>query len=47
MACIFDTTMEFGTWDIVKFLGADFVYDMQIKYSIKLSNDTVILVDLL
>jgi len=34
-----------GTRDIVKFLGADFVDDMQIKCSIQLSNDTTLLVD--
>jgi hypothetical protein len=35
-----------GTQDIVTFLGADFVEDVQIKCQIKLSNDSVILVDL-
>ena len=34
-----------GTRDIVTFLGADFGKDMQIKCQIKLSNDSVILVD--
>jgi hypothetical protein len=34
-----------GTRDVVKFLGADFVDDMQIKCSIQLSDDTVLLVD--
>jgi hypothetical protein len=34
-----------GTSDIVPFLGADFVEDMQNKFQIKLSNDSVILVD--
>jgi hypothetical protein len=34
-----------GTQDIVTVLGADFVEDMQIKYQIKLSNNSVILVD--
>jgi hypothetical protein len=34
-----------GTRDVVQFLGADFVDDMQIKCEIKLSNDTVLLVD--
>ena len=34
-----------GTQDIVTFLGADFVEDMQIKYQINLSNGSVILVD--
>ncbi len=34
-----------GTQDIVTFLGDDFVEDMQIKCQIKLSNDSVILVD--
>jgi hypothetical protein len=34
-----------GTQDIVTFLGADFVEDMQIKCQIKLSNDSIILVD--
>jgi hypothetical protein len=34
-----------GTQDIVPFLGADFGKDMQIKCQIKLSNDSVILVD--
>jgi hypothetical protein len=34
-----------GTQDIVTFLWADFVDDMQIKWQIKLSNDSVILVD--
>ncbi len=34
-----------GTQDIVTFLGADFGEDMQIKCQIKLSNDSVILVD--
>jgi hypothetical protein len=34
-----------GTPDIVTFLGADFVEDMQIKYQINLSNGSVILVD--
>jgi hypothetical protein len=34
-----------GTRDIVKFLGADFVDDMQIKCSVQLSDDTVLLVD--
>jgi hypothetical protein len=33
------------TWDIVTFLGADSVEDMQIKCQIKLSNNSVILVD--
>jgi hypothetical protein len=33
-----------GTQDIVKFLGADFIDDMQIKCTVQLSNDTVILV---
>ncbi len=35
-----------GTRDIVTFLGADFVEDMQLKCNIKLSNDLVILVDI-
>jgi hypothetical protein len=35
-----------GTQDIVTFFKADFVEDMQIKCQIKLSNDSVILVDL-
>ena len=34
-----------GTRDVVQFLGADFVDDMQIKCEVKLSNDTIILVD--
>jgi hypothetical protein len=34
-----------GTRDVVKFLGADFVDDMQIKCLIQLSNDTILLVD--
>jgi hypothetical protein len=34
-----------GTRDVVKFLGADFIDDMQIKCSIQLSDDTVLLVD--
>jgi hypothetical protein len=34
-----------GTQDIVKFLGADFGKDMQIKCQVKLSNNLVILVD--
>ncbi len=34
-----------GTRDAVTFIGADFVDDMQIKCKVKLSNDTVILVD--
>jgi hypothetical protein len=34
-----------GTRDVVKFLGAVFVDDMQIKCSVQLSDDTVILVD--
>ncbi len=34
-----------GTWYIVTFLGADFGKDMQIKCHIKLSNDSVILID--
>ncbi len=34
-----------GTQDIVTFLGADFGEAMQIKCQIKLSNDSVILVD--
>jgi hypothetical protein len=34
-----------GTRDVVQFLGADFVDDMQIKCEIKLSNDIVLLVD--
>ncbi len=34
-----------GTKDVVKFIGADFVDDMQIKCKVKLSNNTVILVD--
>jgi hypothetical protein len=34
-----------GTRDVVKFVGADFVDDMQIKCSIQLSNETVLLVD--
>jgi hypothetical protein len=34
-----------GTRDVVNFLGADFVGDMQIKCTIQLSNDKVILVD--
>jgi hypothetical protein len=34
-----------GTQDAVKFLGADFADDMQIKCSIQLLNDTVLLVD--
>ena len=34
-----------GTRDIVTFLGADFGEDMQIICQIKLSNDSVILVD--
>ncbi len=34
-----------GTRDIVTFIGADFVDDMQIKCNIKLSNDSTILVD--
>jgi hypothetical protein len=34
-----------GMQDVVKFLGADFVDDMQIKCTIQLSNNTVILVD--
>jgi len=34
-----------GTRDVVKFLGADFVDDMQIKCSVQLSDDMVILVD--
>jgi hypothetical protein len=34
-----------GTRDIVTFLGADFVEDMQLKCKIQLSNDSVILVD--
>ncbi len=33
-----------GTRDVVKFLGADFVDDMQIKCSIQLSDDMVLLV---
>jgi hypothetical protein len=33
------------TKDIVTYIGADFVDDMQIKCKIKLSNDTIILVD--
>jgi hypothetical protein len=35
-----------GTQDIVTFLGADFVEDMQLKCKIQLSNDLVILVDI-
>ena len=35
-----------GTRDVVKFIGADFVDDMQIKCSVQLSDDTVLLVDL-
>ncbi len=35
-----------GTQDIVTFLGADFVEDMRLKCNIKLSNDSVILVDI-
>ncbi len=34
-----------GTQDVVKLLGADFVDNMQIKCTVQLSNDTVILVD--
>jgi hypothetical protein len=34
-----------GTRDIVTFLGADFGKAMQIKCQIKLSNDSIILVD--
>ena len=34
-----------GTRDIVKFLGADFVDDMQLKCSVQLSDDTMLLVD--
>jgi hypothetical protein len=34
-----------GTRDIVTFVGADFVDDMQIKCKVKLSNDNIILVD--
>jgi hypothetical protein len=34
-----------GTRDIVTFLGIDFVEDMRLKCKIKLSNDSVILVD--
>jgi hypothetical protein len=34
-----------GTRDVVTFIGTDFVDDMQIRYKVKLSNDTVILVD--
>jgi hypothetical protein len=34
-----------GTQDVVEFLGADFVDDMQIKCLIQLSNNTVLLVD--
>ncbi len=34
-----------GTHDIVTFLGSDFVKDMTLKCKIKLSNDSVILVD--
>jgi hypothetical protein len=34
-----------GTRDIVTFISADFVDDMQIKCNIKLSNDMIILVD--
>ncbi len=35
-----------GTQDIVIFLGADFVEDMQFKCKIQLSNDSIILVDI-
>jgi hypothetical protein len=35
-----------GTRDIVTFLGADFVEDMQLKCKIQLSNDSFILVDI-
>jgi hypothetical protein len=35
-----------GMRDVVKFFGADFVGDMQIKCTVQLSKDTVILVDL-
>jgi hypothetical protein len=34
-----------GTRDIVSFLSSDFVEDMRLKCKIKLSNDSVILVD--
>ncbi len=34
-----------GTRDIVTFFGSDFVKDMRLKCKIKLSNDSVILVD--
>ncbi len=34
-----------GTQEVVKFLGADFVDDMQIKCTVQLSNDAIILVD--
>jgi len=34
-----------GTRDVVKFIGADFVDDMQIKCLVQLSDDTVLLVD--
>jgi hypothetical protein len=35
-----------GTQDIVTFLGADFVEDMQLKCKIQVSNDSFILVDI-
>ena len=35
-----------GTQDIVTFLSSDFVEDMRLKCKIKLSNDSVVLVDL-
>jgi hypothetical protein len=35
-----------GTQDIVTFLGADFVEDMQLKCKIQLSNESIILVDI-
>jgi hypothetical protein len=35
-----------GTWDIVTFLGTNFVEDMRLKWKIRLSNDAVILLDI-